>query len=70
MKFTSKHIKLVTMNQYKLVHIDTENIIVFIIMYMKLYYDKAHQSHFFNVSDAVNLHLHCEYILSSLTEKK
>ena len=42
MKSTSKHIKLVVINQYKSVHIDAKDIIVFIIIYMKRYYNKAH----------------------------
>lgn len=69
LKSTSKCIKLIIMNQYRSAHIDTKNAIVFIIMQMKTYYDKKHQSHFFKVDDMINLWLHYEYILLSLVNQ-
>ena len=66
LKSTMKHIKLVAMNQYKSAHIDVKDVIVFVAIQMKQYYDDKHQSHFFSIEDIVNLHLHCDYILSSL----
>ena len=68
MKFMShsKWIKLVIMNQYWLTHINVKNVIVFITMRMKIYYDEKHQPQFFSVEDMINLHLHCDYILFSL----
>lgn len=50
-----KHIKLVVVNKYKLAHINAKNVIVFVTVHMKHYYNKTHQSQFFNVDDAVNL---------------
>ena len=58
------------MNQYKSVHIDAKDAIVFIIICMKTHYDKAHQSCFFDINNTVNLQLHCSYILFSIQNKK
>lgn len=63
-----KHIKLTVMNQYKSAHIDVKNTIVFTIICIKTYYNKIHQSLFFNEEDIINLQLHHKYILSSLID--
>ena len=55
MKSTLKHIKLVVIDQYKSVHIDVKDIIVFVTMQMKHYYDKSHLPHFFESDDMINL---------------
>lgn len=66
---SSKHIKLVIMNQYKSVYINTKDVIVFFTMHIKEYYDKAHQSCFFSIENIINLQLHCSYILPSLVDQ-
>ena len=65
----AKHIKLVVIDQYKSVHINAKDVIVFAAMHMKIYYNKTHQSHFFNIDDTVNLQLHCEYTLFSFIDQ-
>ena len=62
---SAKHIKLITIDQYKSVYIDVKDIIVFVIIHIKMYYNKTHQSCFFNVNNVINLQLHCRYILFS-----
>ena len=68
-KHTLKWVKLIALDEYWSVHIDVKNVIVFAAMQMKQYYDSKHQPHFFNVEDMINLHLHQEYILSSLMKQ-
>lgn len=63
-------IKLVVVDQYKLTHINVKNVIVFTAVHIKYYYDKAYQFQFFNISDAVNLWLHYNYILLRIQNKK
>ena len=66
---SAKHIKLVVIDQYKLVYIDVKDVIVFAAMHIKMYYNKTHQFCFFNISNAVNLKLHCKYTLSSFIDQ-
>ena len=66
---TTLYIKLIAVNQYRLIHIDVKNTIVFITMCMKMYYDKTHQSHFFNIDDIINLQLHHKYTLFSFIDQ-
>lgn len=42
-----KYIKLVAVNQYRLTHIDVKDVIAFVIMQMKHYYNQNHMTHFF-----------------------
>ena len=60
-----KYIKLIIIDYWS-AYINTKNAIAFAAMQMKHFYNKEHQSHFFNVSDTVNLWLHHEYILFSM----
>ena len=69
-KSTSKCIKLVIINQYKSVYINTKDVIVFVIIYMKTHYNKAHQFCFFDIDNIINLWLHCSYSLFSIQNKK
>ena len=64
--------KLVTftmMNQYWLMHIDVKDVIAYIIMTIKYYYDWKHKFLYFKTEDLINLYLHKNYMLLSLKEK-
>ena len=65
-----KHIKLVALDQYRLIYVDAKNAIVFTTMWMKQYYNEKHQSHFFKLDNMMNLWLHHKYILSDIQNKK
>ena len=61
---------LVTIISYWLSHINIKDIIAWVTMQVKYYYDVNQQPHFFAVEDKVLLQLHCEYKLSEVTNKK
>lgn len=65
-----KCVKLTATYQYRPAHINTKNAIVFVFMCMKHYYNKAHMSRYFQSDNMVNLHLHWEYFLSGIENKK
>ena len=65
-----KKIQLIFIDQYCSAHIDVKNVVVFVSMIMKDYYDKKHTSQYFAVDNMVHLYLHCSYILSSLKNRK
>ena len=70
MKSSSKHVKLIIIDQYKSIYIDAKDIIVFITMQMKHYYNKSHLLCFFKADNMINLQLHHRYTLSDILNKK
>ena len=65
-----KFIQLIIVNQYKLIHIDAKNAIVFIVLHIKHYYNQNHTLQFFCIDDDINLQLHHDYILFNIQNKK
>ena len=60
----------ITMNIYRPKHIDINDIIAFMAMKMKHYYDLHHQPIYFNINDLINLRLHKGYQISTIQFKK
>jgi len=58
------------MNNYQPAHIDAKDVIGFAAMQMKYYYDERHQPLYFQPDNMMNLCLHQEYTLSSLSINK
>ena len=66
----SKLIQLIIVNQYKSIHINAKNAIVFIVLHIKHYYNQNHTLQFFCIDNDINLQLHYDYILLSIQNKK
>ena len=58
------------MFSYWLSHIDVNNTIAWAAMQTKHYYNTNWQPQFFAVRDKVILHLHCEYKLLNIINRK
>ena len=63
-------LSFVIMNDYKFLIINIKNIIAFVFIHMKKYYNYKHISIFFNANDYVNIRFHCEYLLSGIPNFK
>ena len=61
---------MMLISEYRSTAIDIKNIIAFIIIQMKKYYDSKHTLKFFKVRDMVNLQLHWGYTILSIQNKK
>ena len=61
---------MMLMLEYRSTAIDVKNIIVFIIIYIKEYYNDKHKVKFFKISNMINLQLHWEYTVLSIQNKK
>lgn len=53
-----KHVKLIVVDQYRSAHINFKNVIAFVIIQMKHYYNQKYILQFFCIDNAVNLQLH------------
>ena len=58
------------MNDYKFLIINVKNVIAFVFIHMKKYYDHEHASMFFNVNDYVNIKFHRGYSLPGIFNPK
>ena len=58
------------MSEYRLNHINIKNVIVFVVLRIKEYYDAHHQLRFFNINDLINLRLHKKYQIFIIKFKK
>ena len=56
----------VIMNDYKFSIINIKNVIAFVFIHMKKYYDHEHILMFFNANDYVDIKFYCEYSLSGI----
>ena len=56
----------VIMNDYKFSIINVKNVIAFVFIHMKKYYDYEHVSMFFNANNYVNIRFHWKYSLSRI----
>ena len=56
----------VIMNDYKFSIINIKNVITFVFIHMKKYYDHEHVLMFFNANNYVNIRFYCEYSLSGI----
>ena len=61
---------LATISSYRPSLIDAQNAIAWTAMQAKYYYNQNRQPWFFKVSDSVNLQLHHDYSISSITAQK
>ena len=61
---------LVIMNDYKFSIINVKNVIAFVFIHMKKYYNCKHVSIFFNANDYINIKFHREYLLSKISNFK
>ena len=60
----------VIMNDYKFSIINVKNVIAFVFIHMKKYYNCKHVSIFFNANDYINIKFHREYLLSKISNFK
>ena len=58
------------MTEYRSTEINVKNIIAFIIIQMKKYYNSKHTLKFVKVEDMINLQLHQRYTILSIQNKK
>ena len=56
----------IIMNDYKFSIINIKNVITFVFIHMKKYYDHEHVLMFCNTNNYVNIRFHCEYSLSEI----
>ena len=63
-------LSFVIMNDYKFLIINVKNVIAFVFIRMKKYYDHEHILMFFNTNDYINIKLHHEYSLSRISNFK
>lgn len=62
--------RFVAISEYRLCYIDIKNVIVFVILRMKEYYDTHHQSRFFNIDYLINFNLYRGYQILAIKFKK
>ena len=63
-------IKFAIINEYRLYHINIKNVIAFISLRIKKYYDVYYQFKYFNIDDLINLKFHKKYQIFIIKFKK